>query len=147
MKIDGRICIQIQITETWNHSKSILLVETDTQLPHVMKISKTENSKSFDASVPHKFSRNGKVYNLQKTSNNLNPGTWISLEISFCTYLIHQPPSSKSFAEREHQYEEKCFSIHQPQLGGSLHALLLFHGPPPFGNWSSICLNRKHKTK
>ena len=80
---------------------------------------KTENSKSFDASVPQKFSRNGKVYNLQKTSNNLNPGSWISLEISVCTYSIHQPPFSKSFAERKHKYEEKHSSIHHPQCSAS----------------------------
>ena len=27
----------------------------------------------------------------KKTSNNLNPETWISLKISSCTYSIHQP--------------------------------------------------------
>ena len=57
----------------------------------------------------------GKCIIYRKTSNNLNPETWISLKISSCTYSIHQSPSSKSFAERKHKYEEKHSSIHQPQ--------------------------------
>ena len=59
------------------------------------------------------------MYKLQKTSNTLNSGTWISLKISCCTYSIHQPPSSKSFAERKHKHEEKHSSIHQSQCSAS----------------------------
>ena len=57
----------------------------------------------------------GKCIIYRKTSNNLNPETWISLKISSYTYSIHRPPSSKSFAERKHKYEEKHSSIQQPQ--------------------------------